>query len=235
MLTRLILGLAAIVLLTALGGCGGGGGPAAQPAPPDVPLLSQNVLWVQLFREAVRPRVVDIRAAADFEQSRLPYSENAPDGVGAVPAGLVNPSAADEIIVVGRTQADAAYVVADLIDQGAKARALAGGFAAWVHGLDVNDIQLKQWMDKHRAIELVDVRTPEEFAEAHIPDSVNRPLGDLDTWAPSLNPDAEYVMICGVGKRSATARDALAQRGFQRVHNLLGGIEAWRFDLDCGG
>ncbi len=227
--------MALVLALCGLGtllvsGCGGDG--AAQSIPV-VSTYNQDTLWTELFGSD-RPRVVDIRSAADFAIKHLPYSENAPNGEGITPEG-VSQAAAGDLVIVGQTQAAAALVADRVIKEGGTAKVLAGGLARWRHGLDVNDGQLKAWIEQKRKMTMIDVRTTEEYAEVHIAGSLNRPLGDLETWSAGLDKNAEYVMICGVGLRSATARDVLAKKGFTRVHNLIGGLEAWRYDLVCGG
>jgi rhodanese-related sulfurtransferase len=227
--SRALLVSSALVLLVALGGCGGG-----SSAPRlDVPSYDQDDLWPALFGDA-RPDVVDIRPAADYDAMHIPYSRNVPGGEGLVAAAQAHPAAAQPLIIVADTEYQAAVVADKIIDAGGSANVLKGGLSAWRHGLDINSDVLRLWRNQKRNIQLVDVRTPQEFAQGHICGSINRPLDQLDSWASELNPAAEYVMICGSGRRSAQARDALAQRGFQRVHNLLGGLQQWPYCTNCG-
>lgn len=70
---------------------------------------------------------------------------------------------------------------------------------------------------------LVDVRTPEEFAEGHLPGAVNHPLETLRQTASSLPKDRPLVTYCKVGQRGYVAERLLRQLGFNEVANLRGG------------
>lgn len=74
---------------------------------------------------------------------------------------------------------------------------------------------------------LIDVRTPEEFAQSHLPGAVNLPLNDLGRRASSLGAkDKPIVLYCASGARSAAARSMLQGQGFTQVHNL-GAMSRW--------
>jgi len=77
---------------------------------------------------------------------------------------------------------------------------------------------------------LVDVRTPEEHAQKHIPGSVSIPLGNLIREVKQKIPDLEtpVIVYCQSGARSSRAARALAKMGYQQVYNL-GGINAWPY------
>lgn len=67
--------------------------------------------------------------------------------------------------------------------------------------------------------QLVDVRSPGEFAAAHAPGSINIPLPELAARAAELDPGRWVVVCCASGTRSALARRQLRSRGFERVLN----------------
>ncbi len=75
---------------------------------------------------------------------------------------------------------------------------------------------------------LVDVRTPDEYAEGFIEGAVNIPLNEL-TQHLALLPDLnqEILVYCGSGHRSAIAMTALNLLGYTNVRSLLGGFGAW--------
>lgn len=79
---------------------------------------------------------------------------------------------------------------------------------------------------------LVDVREPWEAQLASIPNSVLIPLGQLRDRLDELDPDAEVVLYCHTGVRSATALSWLEQSGFEHARHLAGGIEAWSATVD---
>lgn len=76
---------------------------------------------------------------------------------------------------------------------------------------------------------LIDVRNPDEWEHAHLPNSINIPLLELEKELAKLSPDQEIVTICGIGGgRSAAAFSVLEGKGFKMVKLLQGGLNAWR-------
>ena len=74
---------------------------------------------------------------------------------------------------------------------------------------------------------LVDVRTPNEFAERKIPGSVNLPLGSLSDQMDQISGRENLVLVCATGTRAEKARCLLAQRGIA-AQVLEGGISSWQ-------
>ncbi|MGO4192651.1 rhodanese-like domain-containing protein [Arthrobacter sp. YAF17] len=72
---------------------------------------------------------------------------------------------------------------------------------------------------------LVDVRSQEEHATAHVPGSLNIPLDELPSRLADL-PGGTLYLMCGSGKRSSQAARILTGRGYQTV-NVAGGITEW--------
>ena len=77
---------------------------------------------------------------------------------------------------------------------------------------------------------VVDVRSPAEFGEAHVPFAVNHPLPDLDAGA--LKAEAEragkrLVFICKSGARGRSACEKAMAAGISAVWNVDGGTGAW--------
>ena len=82
-------------------------------------------------------------------------------------------------------------------------------------------------MIKEQNAQLVDVRTPEEYAESGIPGAKNLPLQDIDrTAATNLDKSLPIVVYCRSGQRSQMAAQILMSQGFSNVHNL-GSFMAW--------
>lgn len=75
---------------------------------------------------------------------------------------------------------------------------------------------------------ILDVRQPEEWNEAHVPDSTLIPLGELTARAAELPKDQEIVIVCRSGNRSAQARDLLLSAGFTQVTSMAGGLNQWK-------
>ncbi len=86
-----------------------------------------------------------------------------------------------------------------------------------------------QFISETDSLQLVDVRTPEEYAEARIPTAVNIDVKDdsfMAKVAEALDPGKPVAVYCRTGVRSADAAKQLAKAGFT-VTNLEGGITAW--------
>ena len=74
--------------------------------------------------------------------------------------------------------------------------------------------------------DIIDVRTDEEFAEAHIPGALHIELNDIAARAEEIDRERTVILYCESGSRSAMARDALREAGWN-ARVLEGGIEAW--------
>ncbi len=89
--------------------------------------------------------------------------------------------------------------------------------------------ELKRRLGETQEPLLVDVRTPEMFAEAHIDGSVNIPMDDLPERTGELptDRDAAIVMVCGIGKFSKNTVLYLKSMGYRNVQSMKGGINEW--------
>jgi PGF-CTERM protein len=74
---------------------------------------------------------------------------------------------------------------------------------------------------------LLDVRTEEEFDSAHIEGALLIPLSELSNRTEELNKSTKIVVYSENGSNSTTACEILIEKGFERVYNVLGGINAW--------
>ena len=83
---------------------------------------------------------------------------------------------------------------------------------------------LRERMGAGEAIQLLDVRTPREFAAGRLPHARNIPVDELRDRLTELDPAAETVVYCKVGFRGYLAARILQQSGFANVKNLTGGI-----------
>lgn len=79
---------------------------------------------------------------------------------------------------------------------------------------------------------LLDVRTPEEYRQGHIPESKNVPLQQLDRIASVAdNKSAQLYVYCYSGSRSRQAVSILQRMGYTNVKNI-GGIAAYSGKLE---
>jgi phage shock protein E len=66
---------------------------------------------------------------------------------------------------------------------------------------------------------LVDVRTPDEFAEGHVKGSVNIPLDRVTVELAKFENKKNIIVFCRSGNRSGQAKNILSQNGFTNVTN----------------
>ncbi len=79
---------------------------------------------------------------------------------------------------------------------------------------------------------LIDVRQPWEHGTAKIKNAELILLGNIPLKIDSFTHGQPYVIFCHHGIRSMSVTLFLIQNGYSNVLNLLGGIEAWRQEVD---
>jgi hydroxyacylglutathione hydrolase len=110
---------------------------------------------------------------------------------------------------------------------------LKGGMDAWMTaGLPVQALAQLPVQDLNRMMpphdfELLDVRTPHEWDEGHLPGARYLFLGELSEKLKKLNPNRPVVVFCASGYRSSLAASLLQASGFRSVRNIPGGFTAW--------
>lgn len=102
-----------------------------------------------------------------------------------------------------------------------------GGNGA-VSNISVSDFQGKLTASAKGA-QLVDVRTPEEYADGHLKGAVNININadNFETQLGKLNKDMPVFVYCRSGGRSARAASKMESMGFKKVYDMDGGITAW--------
>jgi len=91
---------------------------------------------------------------------------------------------------------------------------------------------LKARLDRGDSFVLLDVREPFELEIASLPGALNIPLGELPGRLGELDPQAETLILCRSGGRSANALEFLRDSGFSNLWNVEGGINAWSRRID---
>lgn len=86
---------------------------------------------------------------------------------------------------------------------------------------------MADFVDAKAAHQLIDVRTPAEYASGHIAGSVNIPVEELASRLNEVSKDEPVVLYCRSGNRSNQAANILNQAGYKGVYDL-GGIGAWQ-------
>ena len=95
--------------------------------------------------------------------------------------------------------------------------------------------EAKAKLDSDDSVILVDVRTPEEYREGHIPGAILLPVSDIEAKAESELQDKSetYIVYCRSGSRSAAAASQLVEMGYENIYDL-GGINDWPYEKVTG-
>ncbi|MGB7567139.1 MAG: rhodanese-like domain-containing protein [Chitinivibrionales bacterium] len=96
-------------------------------------------------------------------------------------------------------------------------------------GIHYMDIQTAQELIKDSTVTVIDVRTPQEFAQGHIKGARLIPVQELGERMSELASlkERQILVYCHSGNRSSTASRMLLKNGFNKIINLQGGIIAW--------
>ena len=87
----------------------------------------------------------------------------------------------------------------------------------------ITTAELKDKIDHHAHLKIIDVRDPDEFAVSQIPTAINK----TNAKKLDLPKDSTIVVYCSVGLRSADFAEKLAARGYTQVFNVKGSIFEW--------
>jgi rhodanese-related sulfurtransferase len=101
----------------------------------------------------------------------------------------------------------------------------------------IRPAQLSEWIRQQDAPAVVlDVREPEELSTASVrPEGFELrtiPMNDVPARVGELDPATPIAVLCHHGARSQRVAQFLESRGFERVVNIAGGIDAWTGERD---
>jgi len=95
----------------------------------------------------------------------------------------------------------------------------------------VSVAELQKLIELNPQIVLLDVRTPSEFAEVHVPQAQNQPLERFDAKAliggNGFSKSRAIYILCHSGQRAVKAADKLAAEGLEQPIVVEGGTQAW--------
>ena len=186
--------------------------------------------------------VVDTRKAAAYATGFVPGTINIPLNASFTTwAGWLVPYTADVYLIVdgrdGNAAAAAATAARDLAMIGLDRvtgyfestaidawQSRAGLALGTVPQINVGDLAASL---KHDAVTLIDVRNDVEWGAGHIPGARHVTLGYLADRLADIPRDKPIVLQCQAGGRSSIGASLLRARGFDRVVNLEGGMNAW--------
>jgi rhodanese-related sulfurtransferase len=89
--------------------------------------------------------------------------------------------------------------------------------------------ELKKRLEANEELHLIDVREDHEWAAGHIPGAIHLSKGIIERDIEEKIPDreAEILLYCGGGYRSALVADNLQKMGYKRVVSVDGGWRGW--------
>ena len=204
---------------------------------PKIPALSAEALRERTAAGAI---VLDTRAANEFAAAHLPGAIHiALTGQFASWAGIVI-GLRQQIVLVGEDDEKVHEARTRLARVGIESMTgyLGGGIAGWTSaGLAVEQVPQISVQELHDLLEhddhfqVVDVRRSAEWKDGHIAKAILKPLDRLISNMGDLDRRRPLAVHCKSGYRSSTAASLLERAGFQDVHNVTGGFDAWR---TCG-
>jgi len=187
---------------------------------------------------AKKATIVDCRPTQKFAAGHMPGALNIPLGKSFLNwTGALVPENGDLYLI---TEADSDEAVKSILHNLCKIG------VTRVPGIFRSDV-IHEWKSHHQNLEkvaqldpaglsklasvdhvqIVDVRSPEEWSKGHLPGAKHIPLAALPDRIGELDPSAPIVLHCKGGSRSAIATSLLQSRGIANVSNLAGGYEAW--------
>lgn len=95
---------------------------------------------------------------------------------------------------------------------------------------DATITELKKVVEAKKNVIILDVRTPEEVAEGKIKGATVIDWNDkkFAEQINQLDKNKIVYVYCASGRRSKLAQEMLIEKGFVEVHNVLGGMNAWK-------
>ena len=91
----------------------------------------------------------------------------------------------------------------------------------------ITPAELQKILTAQPSSTVVDVRTPVEFAEVHVPQARNVPLDELKPALLQLPQDQPVYLLCRSGQRATKAAEKFAKEGFAQPVVVEGGTLAW--------
>ena len=181
--------------------------------------------------------LIDLRAAAEFGAGHPEGALNIGFGpkIGYWAGWVVPPDV--PIVLMGADGAQTTEAAVQLLRIGLDnvEGTLAGGLDAWARaGLPVSAIEqvsaaeLRDAVERRQPLQLIDVRSPKEYAAGHVDGAINVPVGEITGRAGELQQDALTVVMCEGGYRSGLAASLLQREGFSQLANVTGGMAAFR-------
>ena len=189
------------------------------------------------FKEAIEKRsgvLVDVRTMLAFGGGHIPGALN----IGGSPilsiwAGwMLDPD--EPILLVLESENDLEEIVRLFIRTGYTKFAgyLVGGMKAWDAAgfplADVGQMSVHELNKRARDLQIVDVRSPREWKNGHVPGARHIFLPELRKRIGELDRSKPTAVYCGSGYRASIATSIMKPAGFEKLWNVPGSWEAWK-------
>ncbi len=99
---------------------------------------------------------------------------------------------------------------------------------------EISVLELSEKLEENPAINLIDVREPDEFEEENLKATLI-PLSQFEERWQEIPTTGEVYIHCRSGKRSRTAIEFLKTKGYSNCINVTGGILAWLNEVNPDG
>lgn len=103
-----------------------------------------------------------------------------------------------------------------------------GGTKTQTEVKNISAGQARELINSNKDVFILDVRTKEEYNEAHIKGANLIPVQELEQNINKIPKDKKVVVYCARGKRSARACEILKDKGLKELYNVEGGINQWK-------
>ncbi|GAB7025719.1 rhodanese-like domain-containing protein [Geotalea toluenoxydans] len=92
---------------------------------------------------------------------------------------------------------------------------------------NISSREAKGLLSKGKNVFLLDVRTPDEYRQAHLRGAVLIPVNEIERRLREVPKNRPVVVYCAVGSRSGMVAGYLAGKGYSEVYNMSDGIVGW--------
>ena len=92
-------------------------------------------------------------------------------------------------------------------------------------GINVATVNL---LNGREDVVVVDIRSEGDYERGHVPGAMSAPAAQLEARTQSVPRDVAVIVVCSTGRTSSGAVARLEDAGFTDVHEVIGGMRAWR-------
>ena len=98
---------------------------------------------------------------------------------------------------------------------------------------DLKAVDSAKFLNENPKVVVLDVRTPAEFKQGHIPNALNidYKADNFETELGKLDRNTTYLILCRSGRRSSNSFDTFKKLGFKNIVHIDDGILGWKEEL----